>query len=129
MEWIKDRWGGKLILKGVQDEEGRRGAVLDGVEADQPHEAGEHGGHEGPEGAGTEEEQDLQRADASIQRIQELLALRPKLKDGNLSLPPGALDVELLPDGGIAALMATLTFDERVRPVQLDDALRAGARG
>lgn len=37
--------------------------------------------------------QDLQQADAAIVRIRELLAIQPRLKDGSLSLPPGALEV------------------------------------
>lgn len=38
--------------------------------------------------------QELQQADAAIERIQELLAIQPKLKDGDTPLPQGALDVE-----------------------------------
>jgi ATP-binding cassette, subfamily B, bacterial len=38
--------------------------------------------------------QDLQQADAAITRIQALLAIQPKLTDGTIPLPPGALAVE-----------------------------------
>jgi ABC-type multidrug transport system fused ATPase/permease subunit len=37
----------------------------------------------------------LQRASASIARVRELLAVRPGIEDGTLSLPPGALPVAL----------------------------------
>jgi ATP-binding cassette, subfamily B, bacterial len=44
----------------------------------------------------TRELQDLQRATASLGRVQELLSQRSQLPDGNgQALPPGALDVEL----------------------------------
>ncbi len=38
--------------------------------------------------------QDLQQADAAISRIQALLAIQPKLQDGTIPLPPGALAAE-----------------------------------
>ena len=37
--------------------------------------------------------QDLQRADASIARVRELMATRSRLEDGTESVPPGALSV------------------------------------
>jgi len=33
VEWIKKRWGGRLILKGIMDEEDARHAVESGADA------------------------------------------------------------------------------------------------
>ena len=73
VEWIKKRWGGKIILKGIQDEEDARLAVDSGADA---LIVSNHGGRQ------------LDGADSSIRALPRIVAAVGK-------------DIEVHMDGGI----------------------------